>query len=356
MKLPEPARTVWRAHRHAIERIAAEPGGESRVLLGGGSVLAARWEHRRSTDIDILVPERHTLNDAAPGGPVDLASATGGTEPEVLPRQIRVTVGEGKIDIAAITPELAGLEHNEDVDGRQTLVLASEQILRGKLNRTDEVLARDALDIAVAARAEPRALELAINSVSERTERIAEYNLEIGNDDMVRGSAETLLGVPPKYKDLVRRPGEAASDAMRACRYTDVTIRMQDGAIEIGTRTRRGTTRVERYDPADAAAALRKSGMREYLENNTRTLPAAVSNELDRLRRDDRNGTAFTAGDGDRPIRAAAGRPIREDSTTPGGPGDTGFDEPPPPATGPSPATGASKAADAKRDSVKRPR
>jgi hypothetical protein len=304
MRLPEPASAVWDAHRGAIERIAAAPGGESRILLGGGSVLAARWGHRKSTDIDILLPERHTLNDAEPGGAVDLAAATGGGKPEVLTRQIRVPVGEGKIDVAAITPELPGLERNEEVDGRPTLVLASEQILRGKLKRTDELLARDALDIAVAARAEPRALELAVNSVSERAERIAEYNLEIGNDDMARGASKTLRAVAAEYKNLARRPGEAASDAMRACRYTDVAIRMHDGRIEVGTRTRRGTTRVERYDPEDAAAALRESGMREYLENNTQTLPATVQKEIETLHLDSRNGTAFTAGDGTPPMGA----------------------------------------------------
>lgn len=47
-------------------------------MLGGGSVLAARWRHRESTDIDILLPDRDNVADAGKGGPLDLAAATGG--------------------------------------------------------------------------------------------------------------------------------------------------------------------------------------------------------------------------------------------------------------------------------------
>ena len=58
MKLSEPAATLWRKHHAAIERIAIEEDAESRLLIGGGTVLAARWEHRESTDIDVFLPER----------------------------------------------------------------------------------------------------------------------------------------------------------------------------------------------------------------------------------------------------------------------------------------------------------
>ena len=78
MKLPEPARTLWTRHRGAIERVATANGAESRIMLGGGSVLAARWNHRKSTDIDVLLPDRESLNDAGANGPLDLAAATGG--------------------------------------------------------------------------------------------------------------------------------------------------------------------------------------------------------------------------------------------------------------------------------------
>ena len=46
MKLREPAAKLWKKHREAVRRISRAPGGESRLLMGGGSVLAAEWGHR----------------------------------------------------------------------------------------------------------------------------------------------------------------------------------------------------------------------------------------------------------------------------------------------------------------------
>lgn len=69
------------------------------MMLGGGSVLAARWKHRESSDIDVLLPDRENLVDAMEGG----------------------------------TRELAGPGENDDRRRRETTVLANAQILRGKV-------------------------------------------------------------------------------------------------------------------------------------------------------------------------------------------------------------------------------
>ena len=76
MKLREPASSIWRRHRHAVDRLRTETGDIGRLMLGGGSILGARWEHRPSTDIDVLLPDREALNDVHPDGPNDLAAAT----------------------------------------------------------------------------------------------------------------------------------------------------------------------------------------------------------------------------------------------------------------------------------------
>ena len=135
MKLREPAASLWKKHHEAVRRISNAPGGESRLLMGGGSVLAAEWGHRMSMDIDLLLPEREGMQDAREGGPVDLAAATGGKLVKDLPNQISVEVDEGEIDVAAIAPDLPGLERESEIDGRTDLVLANAQILRGKLDR-----------------------------------------------------------------------------------------------------------------------------------------------------------------------------------------------------------------------------
>ena len=152
------------------------------MMLGGGSVLAARWKHRKSTDIDVLLPERDSLNDAGEGGPLDLAAATGGQHEGDAPERVVVRLGFGKLDVAAIKPQIPGLEEQVEIEGRTETVLTSAQILLGKFNRTDAAVTRDAFDMAVAANAEPRALELAVNSLDSTKTRIICHNLLTTND------------------------------------------------------------------------------------------------------------------------------------------------------------------------------
>ena len=63
MKLSKAAADTWKAHRAALHRIAGDEAEPSRLLLGGGTILNARWGHRESVDIDLLLPERRTLHD-----------------------------------------------------------------------------------------------------------------------------------------------------------------------------------------------------------------------------------------------------------------------------------------------------
>ena len=56
--LPEPAQALWNAHGELlVERLDGIGGETSRWALGGGTILAKRWEHRRSFDLDITISE-----------------------------------------------------------------------------------------------------------------------------------------------------------------------------------------------------------------------------------------------------------------------------------------------------------
>ena len=56
MKLPESARTLYLRERGLIDAWTAGAGlAAAQVAVGGGSVLAARWRHRYSDDIDVVV-------------------------------------------------------------------------------------------------------------------------------------------------------------------------------------------------------------------------------------------------------------------------------------------------------------
>ena len=56
LALGEPAATLWRECRAALrEAFDALPGGPREWRFGGGTILAARWGHRTSFDIDLTV-------------------------------------------------------------------------------------------------------------------------------------------------------------------------------------------------------------------------------------------------------------------------------------------------------------
>ena len=74
-------------------------------------------------------------------------------------------------------PELPGCEQQVEVDGRPETVLTTAQILRGKLTRIERGLPRDAFDLITATRADPIALEIAVNSLSPGQRANAKRNL-----------------------------------------------------------------------------------------------------------------------------------------------------------------------------------
>ena len=293
MKLPEPAATLWRKHHAAIERIANEKHAESRLLIGGGTVLAARWEHRESTDIDVFLPERENLNDARKGGALDLAKATGGTEVFSSDRQVTIELPEGEIDISASGPRLPGLEEPDVVNGRSVTVLASAQILLGKLYRTNQAVTRDAYDLGVAAEAKPRALEIAINAINPEEARVIARNLERWNDRMVAESDKVLSGVPARYEGLRNKLGHAAAEAVRSHRYESVKVRVSQKGIWIETRTKAGRQWSKEYFRTRAQKALIQSGVGAYLNRNSTVGPIRLEKAIEEIRAHGWEGKVF---------------------------------------------------------------
>ena len=57
LTLPAPAAELWKRIAPAVrEEIGRITGGEPQYAIGGGSILAARWKHRHSYDVDLVVP------------------------------------------------------------------------------------------------------------------------------------------------------------------------------------------------------------------------------------------------------------------------------------------------------------
>jgi hypothetical protein len=293
MTLPHPARQAWLQHRQALARIAVRETPSGRLLLGGGTVLAARWGHRLSVDIDVLVPDRQGVQDAHPGGPCDLARATGGRAVGKWRDRIKVRVGEALLDVAAMSPELPGLEAREQVEGRNEIVLSTAQILRGKLNRTHQGLARDAFDLITAAKADPQALQAAVNALDTAETEIVSRNLRSANDQMANDAPDALRGIGDEFRTDLGRLGEHSASAVEDSRYTRVRITLEAGQLIIERQTRSGVQHPAQYAIRDVADALRRSGIGEYLTANHATHTGIAALGIAELHRQGRQGSVL---------------------------------------------------------------
>lgn len=169
MTLSEPARRLWLLAYDAIEKhVNALSRGPHEIRLGGGTVLAARWKHRTSFDIDLtLSPEAKIARLTAENNPALDATlrALGGT-PEHEPPNYRVRFETGWIDIATLEPRPAKGATATTVHGKTVQVLSTTQILRGKLERGTRSPVRDVFDFVTARAIDRGALAAAVNCLA----------------------------------------------------------------------------------------------------------------------------------------------------------------------------------------------
>ena len=182
LRWPVAAGELWRryggtirAHLDGLPPTARQGG--SAWAVGGGTILAARWRHRQSFDIDISVTRtipgggtRAVVHDLA-GALVESGMRLKPEEVEGLP-QLEVPEpnaygGEAAgIDIWTRADEPARGTTIEQLDGEPVPTLTSADILAGKLRREGAQLVRDAYDIAHGYAADPVAVEIAVNGTA----------------------------------------------------------------------------------------------------------------------------------------------------------------------------------------------
>ena len=262
LEMPEPAGSLLgKLHRLFAEQLpkALEPG--TTWTLGGGTVLAARWGHRESADIDIKLGDGNTLRRLREEENPDFVAglkAAGATKMERDSDQLwRITFKAGRLDLGVgpTTPQ-EGAEIVETQSGRIE-VLSNAQILCGKLkNRALRAPVRDLFDVAVAARRDPRALTIAANAMPEQVFRKfkkiwAENRTNYGFEQRFH-----LKGVPPEYGREKNNAADCAAAAIEKHRYRALSIEVTGQGIEV--RTAGGTGRA-RY-----LYATRKEGRRGF--------------------------------------------------------------------------------------------
>ncbi len=170
LDLPAPGAAVWRRTKPILDELAARwPEIPNLLSFGGGTMLAARWRHRESADIDILAARGSGLRRSLEGRQANwfivACEAAGGLQIEYLPATATITVSfpEGQWDLSELDPPLPGMEALAEVDGTPIQVLSNSQILAGKLlHRAFEAVPRDLFDLAVAATLDRPALDQAM--------------------------------------------------------------------------------------------------------------------------------------------------------------------------------------------------
>ena len=282
LTLPEPARTLLGRTRAILDAyVTPHTPDRSGWQIGGGTILAARWRHRESHDIDLLVhprtETRFLRSQAAPELHRRLEAA--GATKIRFGRFSQILFEESRIEMLAADPQPQVGHRRAIVDGRGATVLASSQILTGKFSkRSLNPPVRDLYDLVVAGTAAPRALAIAVNALAgdDIRWRLVSWGME--REKFAEEGPLELHGVPPRYEAIRADPAYHARRAVMAAVYRHVRLLAHDGAAVVETETGLGRE-TRTYDrPDDLAEQFEGDGVNAVL--------AAAGTDPERIRRE----------------------------------------------------------------------
>ena len=199
-----------------------------KVVVGGGSVLAARWFHRHSTDIDMFVsPEAM----ARLLGEQNLMYAAVAAHLKGVTRTVSLDAFSGFLagDLDGTTFSLAASEFvrddrpsSETVAGTHFHAATNEEVvagkIRGRLHRRGdkpvEAPVRDLYDIAVAPYFEPGLIDRILHGIVPRGRAVIAADLRLLPEDIQETGSKPLIR--PRYAFEWRTLAAAVADAVEA--------------------------------------------------------------------------------------------------------------------------------------------
>jgi Nucleotidyl transferase AbiEii toxin, Type IV TA system len=195
---------------HAF-RLVDEIGGHGARdpfwTFGGGTVLMLRYQHRRSKDIDIFVPDPQYLGYVSPRlSDVAEQISSDYVEAAVFVKLIRP---EGEIDFVAAANLTAEPFETWSLLRRSVRVETATEIIAKKLwHRGDRLSARDLFDLSLVIEREPVSLRSAAPFLVRH--RAAFIEQLVGRRDVLRAQFDAIdaLNYRPTFE-------EAAARAMR---------------------------------------------------------------------------------------------------------------------------------------------
>ena len=296
LQLPEPVNQLWRQTRNVICNLELPTKGRNEVRLGGGTILAAQWRHRVSTDIDVQIKGTNDLTDIRKGREHDLARRTGGQWKLDSRSQVKVELETGIIDISTVLPQPERGAYKVELEGRVQTVLSNTQILRGKLERAEDPgPVRDAYDFATAAKRDPQALAAAIGMLPDEQARRITADLQKREKGIAEAARKKIRasGSDPIEPDELGRTAAAAIDEHRT---VYVKIELSKGRVRAARYTRNGTRFSQDWSTARAGAGLNASGLADYIKENTTTSMRRIGMSIDEAAAKGGDQTIYEAG------------------------------------------------------------
>lgn len=157
---PGPWRGLLGHALRLVDEISAHGVSDPFWTLGGGTVLMLRYQHRRSKDIDIFVPDPQYLGHVSPRLS-DVAEQVSAHYVEGA-GYVKLIRPEGEIDFVASTNLTATPFEHWTLLRRPVRVETAAEIVAKKLwHRGDQVSARDLFDLSLVIEREPEALRSA---------------------------------------------------------------------------------------------------------------------------------------------------------------------------------------------------
>ena len=177
------------------------PAGE--IRMGGGTVLEARWGHRRSTDVDLFCPQA-TYFAVRRGHASEMEECLRETssDPDGVLVDLMLTRAVIRGTEVTLMPEEPLINHRTRcvVPGTSIETWSSADILAGKLlyrlSRSQIVEPRDLYDLAAAAHHEPAALRTVARAMGRLHHERIRTLLKMLPEGWAQDSAKPLLGLP----------------------------------------------------------------------------------------------------------------------------------------------------------------
>ena len=170
--------------------------GASGYRLGGGTVLAAVWAHRHSTDIDLFAEPSHYQEVVGRAGRElerALFHEVGGLVPArswVEPEHIHLDFDEGEVTLIPAVRLVPPERQPVVVEGGEVPVEEIEEILAKKIRLrmlgAGSYLVRDLYDVACAAGRDPEALRRVL--AAEGSRRLRQIADELASLDDFEGT------------------------------------------------------------------------------------------------------------------------------------------------------------------------